>query len=316
MSIAVPLSTIAAAMRASNALLLDLLAEIAFGEDPLDRIILVTIAQANVLALTTDLAQLRRYGALDDVPPNEVRHPISISTVSVQTGIAFETVRRRIRHLNTMGLCEAGPEGVRITSHMVARAENLAMLNKTYALVRTLYLRLKANDCLGELADRTMPPFAGEPPVRAVSLLAFGHFQRMIAGLVRAIGDLTSALILLATLRENSEHTAELPSVIVSTGLMPDDLKVPASVATIAAVLEFSESTVGRRLTRLVREGRCLKRKGGVIVATAYVQRPEIMALLEFNYTSLLRLLEPLQQLGVLSAWDAESDAEPASLLS
>lgn len=315
MSIVVPLSTIAAAMRASNALLLDLLAEIAFGEDPLDRIILVTIAQANVQALTADLAQLRRYGALDEVPPNEVRHPISISTVSVQTGIAFETVRRRIRHLNTMGLCEAGPAGVRITSHMVARAENLAMLNKTYAFVRTLYLRLKANGCLEELAGRTTPPFTGEPPVRAVSLLAFGHFQRMIAGLVRAIGDLTSALILLATLRENSEHTAELPSVVVSMGLMPDDLKVPASVATIAAVLELSESTVGRRLTRLVREGRCLKRKGGVIVATAYVQRPEIMALLEFNYTSLLRLLEPLQQLGVLSAWDAESDAEPISLL-
>src|SRR5690242_18948554 len=121
MSIAVRLSTIAAAMRASNALLLDLLAEIAFGEDPLDRIILVTIAQANVLVLTTDLAQLRRYGAHDDVPPNEVAHPISISTVSGQTGIAFETVRLRIRYLNTIGTYEAGPEGVRITSHMVAR---------------------------------------------------------------------------------------------------------------------------------------------------------------------------------------------------
>lgn len=138
------------------------------------------------------------------------------------------------------------------------------------------------------------------------SLLTFGHLQRMVAGLVRAIGDLTSALILLATLRENSGHTAELPSIVVSTDLMPDDLKVPASVAMIAEALEFDESTVGRRLTRLVREGRCLKRKGGVIVATAYVQRPEIMALLEFNYTSLLRLLEPLQQLGVLSAWDAQ----------
>jgi DNA-binding Lrp family transcriptional regulator len=311
MTTAVPLSTLAAAMRASNALLLDLLAEIAFGDDPLDRIILAAIAQANVEGLTADAEQLRRYGTLADLPPDELRRPVSISAIASGTGMAFETVRRRVRRLSAEGLCEAGPEGVRITSRMISRAENEATLGKTYELVRGLYLRLKANGCLEELADRNMPAYSGAPPIRAAARLTFGHFLRMIAGLVRAVGDLTTALILIATLRENSEHTADLPAVVVSQGLMPDELKVPTNAATIAAVLELGESTVGRRLTRLVREGRCLKRRGGVIVATAYVQRPEIMALLQFNYTSLLRLFEPLQQLGVLAAWDAEGETAP-----
>jgi DNA-binding Lrp family transcriptional regulator len=315
MTTAVSLSTLAAAMRASNALLLDTLAEIAFGDDLLDRIIVAAIGQANVEAIDSDPVLRRRYGALDDVPPDEFRRPISISAVAAAIGVPFETVRRRIQRLVAEGLCETGTDGVRLPTRVVARAENDRALTLMYGFTRGLYLRLKANGCLQDLMTPTdVPPFEGPPPIRAVVRLSYNHFLRMIGALVPAIGDLITALILVATLRENSEHTADLPSIIVSDGLMSDDLKVPTTAARIAVVLGLGESTVSRRLSRLVREGRCLKRKGGVIVATAYVARPEIMALLEFNHTSLLRLLEPLQELGVLSAWDAEASgalAEP-----
>jgi DNA-binding Lrp family transcriptional regulator len=293
-------------MRASNALLLDVLAEMAFGDDPLDRIILIAIAEANVIALTSDPNLSHRYATLDEPPPDELRRPVSISAVAARTGMAFETIRRRIRQLAEQGLCELDVEGVRVPTRVVARVENDAALTAIRDLTRTLYLRVRLNGCLDELAGGDAAPFVGTPPTRTVVRLTFGHFLRMIAGLVKAVGDLTTALILLATLRENSEHTANLPSTVVSQGLMPDTLKVSASTATIAAVLELSEATVGRRLTRLVREGRCLRRKGGVIVAASYVRRPEIMALMEFNYTSLLRLFEPLKALGVLAAWEAD----------
>ncbi|WIM12679.1 hypothetical protein [Enhydrobacter sp.] len=295
-------------MRASNALLLDILTEMAFGDDPLDRIILIAIAEANVAAVASDPDLSCRYSTLGAPPPDEMRQPVSVSAVAAKTGMAFETIRRRIRQLAEKGLCEVDASGVRVPTRVVARVENDAALMEICGLTRALYLQLRNNGCLGELVDRSIPPFAGTPPVRTVVRLAFSHFLRMMAGLVRAIGDLTTALILLATLRENAEHTADLPSAVVSPGLMPDALKVPASTATIAAMLELSEATVGRRLTRLVREGRCLRRKGGVIVAAAYVQRPEIMALLEFNYTSLLRLFEPLRQPGILAAWEAERE--------
>lgn len=303
---AVPLSRIAAAMRASNALLLDILTEMAFGDDPLDRIILIAIAEANVIALTSDPDLSHRYATLGDLPPDELRHPVSISAVAARTGMAFETIRRRIRQLAEQGLCELDAEGVRVPTRLIARVENDVALTAICGLTRTLYFRLRFNGCLDELTGGNATPFVGTPPVRTIVRLTFGHFLRMIAGLVGAVGDLTTALILMATLRENSEHTANLPSAIVSQGLMPDTLKVPASTAAIAAVLELNEATVGRRLTRLVREGRCLKRKGGVIVASSYVERPEILALMEFNYTSLLRLFEPLQPLGILAAWEAE----------
>jgi hypothetical protein len=38
------------------------------------------------------------------------------------------------------------------------------------------------------------------------------------------------------------------------------------------------------------------------------VARPEIVALLQFNHSSLLRLFEPLQRLGLLAAWSAEAE--------
>jgi DNA-binding Lrp family transcriptional regulator len=306
MTTAVPLPRIAAAMRASNALLLDVLAEMAFGDDPLDRIILIAIAEANVIALVSDPSLSHRYATLDEPPPDELRHPVSISAVAARTGMAFETIRRRVRRLAEQGLCELDAEGVRVPTRIIARVENDAALTAISGLTRTLYLRLRLNGCLDELAGGNAAPFVGTPPVRTIDRLTFGHVLRMIAGLVTTIGDLTTALILLATLRENSEHTADLPSTVVSRGLMPDTLKVSASTATIAAVLELSEATVGRRLTRLVREGRCLRRKGGVIVAASYIQRPVIVALMEFNYTSLLRLFEPLQSLGILAAWEAD----------
>ena len=306
MTTAVPLSRIAAAMRASNALLLDVLAEMAFGDDPLDRIILIAVAEANVVALVNDPNLSHRFGMLDDPPPDELRRPVSISAVAARTGMAFETIRRRIRQLAEQGLCELDTEGVRVPTRVIARVENDAALTAICRLTRTLYLRLRANGCLEELADGNVAPLVGTPPVRTIVRLTFGHFLRMIAGLVKAIGDLTTALILLATLRANSEHTANLPSAVVSEGLMPDALKVSAGTAVIAAMLELSEATVARRLTRLVREGRCLRRKGGVIVAASYVQQPEILALLEFNYASLLRLFEPLQRRGIIAAWEAD----------
>jgi DNA-binding Lrp family transcriptional regulator len=311
MTSAVPLSMLAAAMRASNALLLDTLAEVGCGEDLLDRTLIIAIGQANVEAIDTDPALQGRYDTLDELPPDTLRRPVSISAVAATAGMPFETVRRRIQRLVAEGLCETDSGGVRLPSRIVGRKAARRTFEEMYDLTRTLYLRLEANGCLNGLALSGIAPaaFAEPRPVRIVTRLACGHFLRMIGALVRAVGDLTSALILMATLRENSEHIAEMPSLVVSDGLMPDALKVPAPADRIADMLGLGESTVSRRLARLVREGRCLRRKGGVIVAADYVAQPEIVALLQFNHSSLLRLFEPLQRLGLLSAWSAEAEA-------
>jgi DNA-binding Lrp family transcriptional regulator len=311
MTSAVPLSMLAAAMRASNTMLLDTLAEVGCGEDLLDRTLIIAIGQANVEAIDADPALHRRYDTLDQLPPDELRRPVSISAVAAAAGMPFETVRRRIQRLVAEGLCEMDPAGVRLPSRIVGGRQASRTLTLMYDITRTLYLQLEANGCLNGLALSGIVPaaVAGPPPVRIVARLACSHFLRMIGALVRAVGDLTSALILMATLRENSEHVAELPALVVSEGLMPDALKVPAPPAHVAVMLGLGESTVSRRIARLVREGRCLRRKGGVIVAADYVARPEIVALLQFNHSSLLRLFEPLQRLGLLSAWSAEAEA-------
>jgi hypothetical protein len=311
MTTTVPLSILAAAMRASNSLLLDALADIPFGEDPLDRIIVAAVAQANTGATVEDATPQRRHDTPAAPPPDDTRQPVTMTAVAAMTGIPFETVRRRLQGLIAKDLCEVTPEGVRLPSRVAGRPENDRALEQLYELTRALHRRLTESGSLPELAARAVPAHRGPPAVRIVARLSYNHFLRMMAALVHALGDLTSALILLATLRENSEHTANLPAAIVSDGLMPDELKVPVTTSIVAEVLGLGESSVARRIGVMVADGLCLKRKGGVIVARTLVQKPEIVALLAFNYSSLLRLFEPLQQLGILARWDAEA-SDPA----
>ncbi|MBS0520528.1 MAG: hypothetical protein JSR90_17665 [Proteobacteria bacterium] len=304
MTTTVSLSELAAAMRASNSLMLDMLAETPAGDDLLDRLIITAIAQANTAGPAADIEFLRTYGAFDTVAPDEVRKPVTISSVASTICIPFETVRRRVQQLVTAGICEIRPEGVVVPTRVTSREEYKTGIIRIYELTQALHARLKDNGCLTEAYRDAAPPYEGPPLFRAAAHLAAGHFLRMMASFIKTTGDLTTAMILLAVQRENSEHTATLPSIVVGPGIMPDDLKVPVNAATIADVLGLGESTVSRRLTRLVQDGTCIKKKGGVIVASAYVARPEIVAVMELNYASLLRMFEPLQKLGVLSAWN------------
>ncbi|SKA37697.1 hypothetical protein SAMN02745126_05942 [Enhydrobacter aerosaccus] len=313
MTTTVSLSELAAAMRASNSLLLDLLTETPVGEDLLDRLIVSAVGQSNTATLSADPEFLRSYGTLDALLPDEARKPVTISAVANMICIPFETVRRRIQQLAANGICVIGPNGVVVPTQVLAREEYKSAMLRTWELAQVLYNRLRDNLCLTELYADKVPPYEGAPLIRAVAHVAYGHLLRMTSAFVRTSGDLTMAMILLAVQRENSEHTATLPSAAIGPGIMPDELRVPVNAATIAEILGLGESTVSRRLTRLVRDGRCLKRKGGVIVASAYVARPEIMALLELNHGSLLRMFEPLRQLGILSAWDHTHLQQPVS---
>lgn len=313
MTITVPLSELAAAMRASNSLLLDLLTETPAGDDLLDRLIVAAIAMANTAARTTDTEFLRQYGTFGTSAPDEVRKPVTISAVANTICVPFETVRRRIQQLVANGICEIRPDGVVVPTRVVQREEYKAGVVHTYELTQALYYRLKDNLCLRDLWENPPAAYHGEPLVRMVTFLAYGHLLRMTALFMRTMGDLTTAMIMLAVQRENSEHTATLPSVVVPD-IMPDDLKVPVSAALIADILGMGESTISRRLARLVDEGLCIKKKGGVIVASAYVARPEIVALLKFNHDSLHQMFEPMRQVGVLSHWDQTQPAPVTSI--
>ena len=55
-----------------------------------------TVAVANVAHLSADPALSRRYGAIDQPEPFEIKRPISRNAVALSLGLSYETARRRI----------------------------------------------------------------------------------------------------------------------------------------------------------------------------------------------------------------------------
>ena len=71
--------------------------------DPLDALILSTVAVANVAHLNSDKALSLEYAGIDQPEPLEIKRPISRNAVALSLGMSYETARRRIQRLLDAG---------------------------------------------------------------------------------------------------------------------------------------------------------------------------------------------------------------------
>jgi CRP-like cAMP-binding protein len=73
------------------------------GHDPLDALLLSTVAVANVAHLNADKALSRAYADIAQPEPMEIKRPISRNAVALSLGLSYETARRRIQKLLDQG---------------------------------------------------------------------------------------------------------------------------------------------------------------------------------------------------------------------
>ena len=111
--------------------------------DPLDALLLSTIAVANVAHLNADLDQSRLYGDIDHPEPFEIKRAISRNAVALSLGLSYETARRRIQKLLDQGaLVEV--EGGLVGANETARPEKVkAMAERNVILLRRLIRSLR-----------------------------------------------------------------------------------------------------------------------------------------------------------------------------
>ena len=67
--------------------------------DPIDALLLSTVAVANVAHLNTDKALSQTYGGIDHPECMAIKRPISRNAVALSLGLSYETARRRIQRL-------------------------------------------------------------------------------------------------------------------------------------------------------------------------------------------------------------------------
>ena len=111
--------------------------------DPLDALLLSTIAVANVAHLNSDIEQSRAYGDIDHPEPFEIKRPISRNAVALSLGLSYETARRRTQKLLDQGaLVEV--DGGLVGANETARPEMVkAMAEQNVVLLRRLIRNLR-----------------------------------------------------------------------------------------------------------------------------------------------------------------------------
>lgn len=111
--------------------------------DPLDALILSTVAVANVAYLGADPALSLKYGGIDQPEPVEIKRPISRNAVALSLGMSYETARRRIQKLIDAGSMidtEEGLLGANETQNpemvLAMAKQNITLLKRMVRLMR------------------------------------------------------------------------------------------------------------------------------------------------------------------------------------
>lgn len=108
----------------------------AFGDgDILDGLIMLAITDANTRHLN---GSDDRYQATRDIPPDEVRRPVSVYVVARELGLSYETARRHVQRLIKAGRVERTEDGVVIPERVFAAQETLLLTSRTYSTTRKL----------------------------------------------------------------------------------------------------------------------------------------------------------------------------------
>jgi hypothetical protein len=107
-------------------------------------IMFMTILKANVTPLDVDPEISRQFAALETIPPDEIRRPISVSALAASLAMPYETARRQVNTMIDLGLCErVGDEGLIVPSRVLEEPRMLQSIERNYVNLKSLVRNLK-----------------------------------------------------------------------------------------------------------------------------------------------------------------------------
>lgn len=109
----------------------ELLADAADG-DLVRGIIFLGVIQANIQTLNSDLNLSLRYGGVGDIPPDELRRPISVYALAQSLDLPYETTRRYVQKLIEDGRCAREPAGIVVSQSVLSQPAMVAALGRNH----------------------------------------------------------------------------------------------------------------------------------------------------------------------------------------
>lgn len=278
--------------------------------DLLDPLIFTAILDANMAPVNRDPDLQVTYGGLDVSAPDELRRPVSINAVAQSLSLPFETVRRRVAGLASIGVCLVDQRGVIVPRTAVTSPAYNAIQRARYDRARGFYQALKSIGALpGDGAANTSAPTAG-PLIRAANRALSAYMLRASNDLIALTGEALRSLVLVELILANIEGIAgrDLPAWAAD----PASLAQPVRVAALARRLRIPAETARRHLLALEASGFCRRRGVHLVAAAPRGTWPRLARLMEANLINLQRLFATLRSLEVLAAWDTPDEVWPA----
>jgi DNA-binding Lrp family transcriptional regulator len=287
--------------RLSLSFTLDQVAAGLAGLSPLDALLVLAVNQANIAPLTRDPKARQAYGDLDHAAPDASRRPASVNAIANSLGIPFETTRRRLKRLDTEGVCTILPgAGVVIPEAFLTSAPYLESVMAANQRLVGFYGQLVDDDLLDPLPAANYDIDAGVP-LRGAARLISDYLLRALDGLMREGGDAIGAITLLAIVVAGLDEVAWPPEADWALTAVPFR---STTVAQIARRLGLPPETVRRHVMHLIEAGVGRKTAEGVAPARDLLARPAIQALADDHAAAVHRLFAGLAERGVVAAWE------------
>jgi hypothetical protein len=279
-------------------LVLDLAGDGIAGLKPLESLLVMAINQANIAPVTRDPEARRRHGALEAPAPDESRRPVSVRAVAASMRLPYETARRNIRRLESLGACATSDAGVVVPASFMLTPTYFEVARRGHELILELYRVLSARGLLEPLPAPNYQET--EPPVRGAVRLMSDFLLRSAEATVARAGDVVTSLVL-------------LPLLALAAGVENAEPK-PVSAAALARRTRLPAETVRRHAVALVERGLCVSRRSGLVLADWALNSPAWRGLLHENAVAVQRMYAGLAERGVVAVWDltARADAGPA----
>lgn len=267
------------------------------GLKTLDALIVLAVNQANIAPLTRDVDARYAYGGLSAPAPDESRRPVSIHAIAMSMQLPFETVRRRLHHLEALGACRQEARGVIVPTAYLSSPAYLQDVLAAHERMRQLYLDLSGEGLLDPLPASNYLP-TDEAPVRAAARLLSDFLLRIADIMMRRAEDTVSGMILAA---------------VVADALRPADHRgaAPGVTASEAARrLGLPAETVRRRLVQLHEAGHCMRDPSARFTAPVALGDPAWEPFVGELAATLQRLMAGLAERGVIESWVNPTSAE------
>lgn len=233
----------------------------------------LSIARANMRVFTADPDRAMRYAAMDAVPPDSDRTPVTVYAIAKELGIPYETVRRHAAKLRKEGLCDSVTGGLIIPNSAFLHPGMLSAVQAHWALTQDF-----VNSAGGHATAPSEPP-PGDVS-RQVVRLGINYFLDVIALIGRTLEvDALGALVMRAVSFVNLEQHAYDPSAYPEVPVGPKDSeREPVSVYAVAKTLNLPYETTRRHVRRLMERGLLEKSGAGVILPERVSARPQVLA--------------------------------------